>query len=78
VLGREVVPELLFTTPEAARLAAATLQLLEDPGATGAQLTAFRELRALMEQGAPGAPRADPAEAVLGRLGQSYRSMIGT
>jgi lipid-A-disaccharide synthase len=78
VLDREVVPELLFTTPDAAKLAAATLILLDDRDVAGAQLAAFRELRALMEQGAPGAPRADPAETVLGRLAPSYRSMIGT
>jgi lipid-A-disaccharide synthase len=78
VLDREVVPELLFTTPDAAKLGAATLTLLDGPDAAAAQLAAFRELRTLMEQGASGAPRADPAEAVLGRLGQPYRSMIGT
>lgn len=71
VLDRPVVPELLLTAPDADRLEAALRGVLDDPAAGAAQLAAFAELRALMQNGAPEAPRTDPADrllAVLDRL----------
>jgi len=64
VLGRGVVPELLFTEPDAAALATATRALIDDPAARHAQLAAFAKLRSLMEKGTPEAPLVDPAERV--------------
>jgi hypothetical protein len=49
--------------PEVDQLAR-ELEALLAGGSTG-QLTGFREVRALMENGAPEAPRTDPADRVL-------------
>ena len=64
ILGRPVIPELLFTTapqqgftaPDATRLAAAVAELLDTDGALARQAAAFAEMRGLMEKGAPEAP----------------------
>jgi lipid-A-disaccharide synthase len=65
VLDRPVVPELLLTAPDADGLESALRSLLDDPTAQGAQRSAFAELRALMQSGAPEAPRNDPVDRVL-------------
>lgn len=65
ILGRSAVPELQFTDPDAPRSIAPLLRLLDDRSEVSAQLAAFREMRALMQKGAPGAPLVDPAERVL-------------
>lgn len=76
VLGREVVPELQFVDPKAERSLVPLRALLDDSGAVAAQVTAFHELRALMQKGAPEAPLVDPAERVLAVAGQ--RRLIGS
>lgn len=63
ILGRALVPEVLQVEPQPEALVAEVRRLLED--AANAQLAGFREIRAVMEQGAPEAPRVDPAERVL-------------
>jgi len=68
VLDRELVPELLFTSPDSPRLIAATRRLLDEPGAAEAQLAGFAEIRALMASGSLDAPLADPAARVLSAL----------
>ena len=68
VLDRPVVPELLFPRPEPTMLADAVADLLDGRDKAEAQLTAFAELRALMETGLPDAPVVDPADRVLARL----------
>ena len=68
VLDRPVVPELLFPRPEPTMLADAVADLLNGRDKAEAQLTAFAELRALMETGLPDAPVIDPADRVLARL----------
>ena len=68
ILDREVIPELLFTTPKPDQLIGAVQRLLDDPAAAEVQLAAFAEIRALMERGAPEAPLQDPAERVLAAL----------
>jgi lipid-A-disaccharide synthase len=68
ILGRNLVPEMLFTEPNPSRLESALRALLDDEAAATAQLQAFREIRALMEKGTPEAPLADPAERVLHHL----------
>ncbi len=76
VLDRAVVPELLFTDPRADRSLRPLADLLDRPDAVVAQLAAFGELRALMQEGAPEAPLQDPAERVLAVLAQ--REVSGT
>ncbi|MDB5542837.1 MAG: lipid-A-disaccharide synthase [Devosia sp.] len=72
ILGREAVPELQFTDPKSERSLEPLSTLLDDPTAVAAQLSAFRELRALMQKGAPEAPLVDPAERVLARAAQRF------
>lgn len=77
IAGREVVGEVLFTAQPDAAVAQPKLRaLLDSPEAIAAQLTGFREIRALMTKGAPEAPVADPAERVLARAAQ--RPLIGS
>jgi lipid-A-disaccharide synthase len=64
VAGRAVVPEVTLLTPDATVLAEAMRSLLDEPHAVAQQVEAFRGMRALMENGTPEAPRADPAERV--------------
>lgn len=71
VLGRKVVPELQFVDPSAERSLSPLTALLDDPEAVAAQTAAFRELRALMQKGAPEAPLVDPAERVMAHLEHS-------
>ncbi|MEX0627836.1 MAG: lipid-A-disaccharide synthase [Cucumibacter sp.] len=65
LLDRPVVEELLFRAPDAIRLAKGALRLLRDPDARQAQRRAFAEIRQLMAQGLPDAPRVDAADRVL-------------
>ncbi len=68
IVGRELVPEMLFLEPDPSRLNSALQALLDDAAAAAAQLDGFRHIRALMEKGAPEAPLCDPAERVLSHL----------
>lgn len=78
VAGRAVVPELLFAGEvDIGRTAPALLALFDDPTAIAAQLAAFREIRALMQEGAPEAPLVDPAERVLAVAAQP-RLLMGS
>jgi lipid-A-disaccharide synthase len=78
VAGREVVPELLFPGEvDPARVAPALRRLVDDPEAIVAQLAAFREIRALMQKGAPEAPLVDPVQRVLAIASQP-RPLIGS
>lgn len=78
ILDRPIVPELLFTTPEPETLIAETRRLLDGSAVAETQVAGFAELRRLMEDGAPQAPRTDPAERVLARLPKAQRSTIET
>ena len=68
ILGREIVPELLFTTPDPDRVVLALRNLLDMADVATAQIAGFRQIRKLMEEGAPEAPLADPAERVLSHV----------
>ena len=71
IAGREVVPELLFAgAVDSSRAGPALRALLDDHAAIAAQLAAFREVRALMQEGAPEAPLVDAAERVLAHAPQ--------
>lgn len=76
ILGRDVVPELQFVDRGTERSLAPLSSLLDDPSAVAMQLAAFRELRVLMQKGAPEAPLVDPAERVLAVANQ--RLLIGS
>jgi lipid-A-disaccharide synthase len=65
IIDRALVPEVLLVEPDAEQLVAEATHLLDDPAATQAQLAGFREIRMLMERGAPEAPLTDAAERVL-------------
>jgi lipid-A-disaccharide synthase len=65
ILGRRVVPELKFFDPKAPRDLSALRDLLDQPEQVAAQLSAFVELRTLMQKGAPEAPLVDAADRVL-------------
>ena len=68
ILDFPLVPEVLQIVPDAAALGNGTQRILDDPAALSAQLEGFRRIRNLMEQGAPGEPRVDPAERVLANV----------
>ncbi|MHB1109393.1 MAG: lipid-A-disaccharide synthase [Devosia sp.] len=68
ILERELVPEVLFTAPELSRIELPLQNLLDDEAAAAAQLAGFREIRTLMEKGAPEAPLADSAERVVSHM----------
>lgn len=76
ILGREVVPELQFVDPRGERSLQPLRALLDDREAAMTQVSAFHELRALMQKGAPEAPLVDPAERVLAHADQ--RPLIGS
>lgn len=76
IYGQTIAPEFLFEAgldPVAA--IDAFEQLLDEPELRQAQVAAFAEIRALMQNGAPEAPRQDPADRVRAVLAQ--RSSIG-
>jgi lipid-A-disaccharide synthase len=77
ILDRPLVPEVLGTTVDTAALVAPLRGLLDDPTAADRQLVGFREIRALMEAGAPEAPIEDPATRVL-HWAEAQRSASGT
>jgi len=66
ILDREVVPELLFDGRSPERDLGQLLALIDSSEAVERQRDSFRELRALMQKGAPEAPLQDAAELVLG------------
>lgn len=69
ILDQPVVPEMLFSAPaEPGRLVGAVRDLLDRPAAGEAQYTAFRQLRSLMEAGAPEAPIEDAAQRLVAAL----------
>lgn len=65
VLGRPVVPEIISGEPQTEQVTAAALALIADKKARRDQCAAFGELADMMENGAPEAPRQDPADRVL-------------
>jgi lipid-A-disaccharide synthase len=65
IVDRTLVPEVLQVEADPAPLVAALTALLDVEAAAGAQLEGFAEIRTLMQNGAPEAPRVDPAERVL-------------
>ncbi|HUV32196.1 MAG TPA: lipid-A-disaccharide synthase [Devosiaceae bacterium] len=65
VLDDDVVEELVMAAPDADRLAARILALLDDADGQAAQRAAFDRLRALMRKGEPDGPRQEAAERVL-------------
>ncbi|SEQ46398.1 lipid-A-disaccharide synthase [Devosia sp. YR412] len=65
VLGRSVVPELVQATPDLQALVAAVETLLNSKKARQDQIEAFGKLSELMEHGAEGHLRQDPADRVL-------------
>jgi lipid-A-disaccharide synthase len=76
ILGRSVVPELQLRSNEVPVDLSPLHTLLHDPTAIPAQLSAFDEVRALMQKGAPEAPLADVADRVLAHAPQ--RLLIGS
>lgn len=69
IAGREVIEEILFAhRGEPDQLVSAARRLLDDPAACAQQAASFRDIRALMEKGAPEAPLQDPVERILVRL----------
>ena len=70
ILDRAVMPELLFTVPDADRLTAATQTLLDDRTASADQVEDFAAMRELMEKGAPEAPLVNPVDRVLAVAGR--------
>lgn len=65
VLQRAVVPELVQSVPDAAALVSQVQALLDNKKARQDQIEAFGELARLMENGAEGHPRQDPADRIL-------------
>lgn len=66
IAGRQIIPEILFAHKgKAEDLTAAAGALLDDPQALAAQVSGFRDVRALMEKGAPEAPLENPVQNVL-------------
>ncbi|WP_417308741.1 lipid-A-disaccharide synthase [Devosia sp.] len=77
VAGQSVVPEMLFEAGSDTSEALSSLKkLMDDPATRQRQLNDFRAIRALMQNGAPEAPREDPADRVLAVAAQ--RSSMGT
>ena len=70
ILDRPVVPELLLARPDPEGLLRTVTTVLDNAGVAEGQIAAFRELRALMESGAPGAPVVDAADRVLAMAGR--------
>jgi hypothetical protein len=65
ILDRPVVPEIISAAPQPAAVIEAACDLLDSGTARQDQADAFSELAGLMTNGAPEAPRQDPAERVL-------------
>jgi len=65
ILDRALVPEVLQLEPDPAALVAEVKSLLDRADVAAAQLAGFSRIRELMENGAEGEPRVDPAERIL-------------
>ena len=65
ILDRRLVPEVLQVEPQPEVLVAEVRRLLDDRAVAEAQVAGFGEMRQLMEQGTPAAPRVDPADRVM-------------
>jgi lipid-A-disaccharide synthase len=64
-----VIPEVLFVhNGDADKLVTVTKSLIENPQALAAQVAGFRDIRALMEKGAPEAPLQNPVDKIIGYL----------
>lgn len=74
LMGAEVVPEITGPARRTADVVAALRSLLEDPVASRLQREGFSRIRALMQHGAPEAPRHDAAEL----LRDYFRLLTGT
>ncbi|MCF4098552.1 lipid-A-disaccharide synthase [Maritalea mediterranea] len=68
LLGRELVPEIVGTTPRLAELGHAAELLAQDEPTRARQRDGFAEIRELMQKGAPEAPRQDPVDRILSYL----------
>jgi lipid-A-disaccharide synthase len=65
LLQREFVPEIVGTLPRKTELAYAAELLATNDATRAAQREGFEEIRHLMQEGAPGAPRQDPLDRIL-------------
>ena len=65
ILDRALVPEVLQIEPQPDALVAEVRRLLDDRAVADAQVAGFGEIRVLMEQGTPSAPRVDPADRIM-------------
>lgn len=65
LLGRQLIPEIVGTEPRVNDLLAAASELAGSPSARAAQRDGFEEIRQLMKNGAPEAPRQNPIERIL-------------
>ena len=65
ILDRTLVPEVLQVEPQPDALVAEVRCLLDDRAVADTQVAGFGEMRQLMEQGTPAAPRVDPADRVM-------------
>ncbi|WP_421950470.1 lipid-A-disaccharide synthase [Pelagibacterium sp.] len=69
IAGKQAIPEILFAHKgEPAKLADAAFALIDAPLALATQAGEFRQIRALMEKGAPEAPLQDPVEIILAHI----------
>ncbi|MEQ8165225.1 MAG: hypothetical protein RIC93_04005, partial [Alphaproteobacteria bacterium] len=69
IAGKRAIPEILFAHKgEPAKLADAAFALIDAPQALATQAGEFRQIRALMEKGAPEAPLQDPVEIILAHI----------
>lgn len=69
IADRQVIPEVLFAHKgETDKLVGIARSLIGNPEALAKQVASFREIRAVMEKGAPEAPLQDPVEKILGYL----------
>lgn len=68
ILDADLLPELIMAQPDETAVIAEAGRLLDDTSARVDQLAAFEKLRQLMDMGALGYPRQDPAERVLARV----------
>lgn len=65
LLQREIVPEIVGTEARTDDLLRAATNLADREDARAAQRAGFEEIRALMKEGAPEAPRQNPVERIL-------------
>ena len=69
IAGKEVIPEILFAHKgDSGKLGDAAFALVDASQALAAQAKDFREIRALMEKGAPEAPLQDPVGRILAHI----------